>query len=204
MATPSSPAIATPTTSWFDTFLQFSPAIFGALDGVTAFIGGTQAQNFSNDQAAALERAGELNAAAAAFERRKLAGAQRVAAAVSGVDPGSGSAMDVIMESYLMGLLEQASIRFNFDSRADSIRAEGRILAQRGLAQGIQAGVAGILGSFERGLFASGDPDPDPAGSTRSPVPTTFGIPTTNPGSSTSFRSGDTLIFGGPGGTLTI
>ncbi len=161
------------------------PLILGAGNAIASYIGGQQSQDFSNQQAQNLEKAGQLNAAQVAVNRRKLAGEQRVAAAASGVVVSVGSPLDVMMDSFLLGLIEEVAVRFNFNSRAEAVRAQGRIAAEAGAFQAGQAVLGGILGAFDRGLFATAAPS-------TSPAPT---IP-----ASTTTRSGGFLVLGGEAG----
>jgi len=87
----------------------------------------------------------ELGIIAAREERvrtARLLGAQQTAAAASGIDPTSGSALDVQAETALEGEIAALMAQFDYDSQAEVARNEGT----QALIGGLQNAAGTILG----------------------------------------------------------
>jgi len=146
---------------------QLGLGILGGLTGALGAIGqynaakdaGQRAQEAAEANAQILE---ELGAQAASEERRgtiRLVAAQRAAFAANGVNPGTGSALDVLFSSAFEGEVSAQRARYGFDSQAYQERING-ILANFSaetaagsiLSQGLGQGANTILGASAAGL----------------------------------------------------
>ena len=119
---------------------------------LSAGIAGSQAGRYN---AAAAEREAELSRASAAVEAgrigresRRVLGAQRAAAAASGVDVGQGSPLLTMLDT-IRGAAEDASTaRFKGEVRAVSLEAEARLQRRAGR----RALIGGLIGAGQAGL----------------------------------------------------
>ena len=85
---------------------------------------GTFAQ--SQSVAKGHRRIGRIEAAQVRRDTRRLIGRQQVTAAANGVDPSSGSSLDIQAEAALDGEVSALRARFARDSHAAAIESEGR------------------------------------------------------------------------------
>jgi len=160
----------------------------GALGGLTSMLGsigqyeaakaaGKRAREAAEANALILE---ELGAQAAAEERRgtrKLISAQRAAFAANGVNPGTGSALDITLSSAFEGEVSAQRAAYGFDSRAYQERINGLLAGYRAdtaagsiLAQGLGQGANTILGGATAALRTTQEA-PTPTGAGRVKVP---------------------------------
>src|SRR5690606_7603495 len=63
---------------------------------------------------------------------RRLAGSQRATLAANGIDLGSGTAADMVNETYTLGEADALTIRFNAMNEAWGVREHARDLRQQG------------------------------------------------------------------------
>lgn len=86
-------------------------------------------QKVANDNARAAEAAGAARAEQEAIKARDLVGRQKVAAAASGLDINSGSALDIRAGTAGQAMLNDLNVRDETNRRAYSYRQQGRGLA---------------------------------------------------------------------------
>jgi hypothetical protein len=86
-----------------------------------------------------VRRAGDLAASRQHQRTNQLIGAQRAAAAASGVDPGVGSALDLQEEASMLGAIDADTIRSNAYRQALGLRAEQAQIMNRARMSGIEA-----------------------------------------------------------------
>ena len=91
-------------------------------------------------------------AASEALQRnqQRQIGAAMAQYGASGVDPGSGSPMDVLQSSVREATLDQATTKYNYDVRANAYRNQSNLYGM----QSSQASTAGMLNSL--GALAQG------------------------------------------------
>ena len=127
-------------------------AMLGNLDlagigsGISAFgqIGGGIA-SFSQGKsnASMLRKLGVISAEEERVRTRRILGAQQSAAAASGIDPTSGSALDVQGDTALEGEIAALMAKFDYDAQAAVVEGE----ATESLISGFQNASSTILGT---------------------------------------------------------
>lgn len=115
----------------------------GVVSGTGSIIGGIAAKRQAAVEAEFLRRLGVIEAGDVRRENRRRLASQQVAFAASGVDPGSGSPIDVLGD--MAAELELAALRTQF-SRESSALALKRQGAQA-LFEGVVSGVGSIVSS---------------------------------------------------------
>lgn len=116
-----------------------------------------QNQQIMENNAKTTEAAGAAKGDIEAIKARELLGKQKVAAAASGLDINSGSALDIRAGTAGMAMLTDLNIRDDTNRRAASLRQQGANFASQGdnfdiegdaaRTAGAAAETAGILGA---------------------------------------------------------
>lgn len=104
----------------------------------------------ANANAQMTEAQGEAAVEAQQRQQQRQIGAAVAAYGASGVDPSSGSPLDVLQSSVREAALDNASTRYNYDVRADSYRNQSTLDSM----QASNASTAGVLNSL--GALAQG------------------------------------------------
>jgi len=141
--------------------------LFGSLSAAsTAEKAGRAANAQAQLNADTLEAIGRIRADETRTSGRRLVARQRVAFAKSGVLPGTGSALDLILDTEIQNELDALHQKFGLDSQAfqerlAGVQAEitGDAQAQAFTAQGIQSILTGAAGAAQfttQAGFASG------------------------------------------------
>jgi hypothetical protein len=87
--------------------------------------------------------AGEYNANLSRQQSQRVMGKARAIIGASGVDPGSGSPIDIMLESAKQAEMEALTIQYEAQNRANQSKARGRIAragASNALAEGVTRG----------------------------------------------------------------
>jgi hypothetical protein len=137
--------------------------------GLSAFSqigGGVASFAQGKKNAKMLKELGVISAREERVRTARLLGAQQTAAAASGIDPTSGSALDVQAETALEGEIAALMAQFDYDSQAEVARNEGT----QALIGGFQNAAGTILG----GQLAKLGQNP------RTPTPTSYKAPARN------------------------
>lgn len=113
-----------------------------AAGNYNASVANQNAKNLDQSARDTIDR-GETAAARSGVATQRLLGSQRAAAAASGIDAGSGSALDILVSTAGIGELDAQTIRNNAAREAWGLRSEAA--AQR--AQGRFAKSAGKFGA---------------------------------------------------------
>jgi len=129
-------------------------SVFGAIG---AYRAGKAARKYSKKQAKQAERAGRMNASTIAINRRKLAGQQRAAFAASGVVATSGSPLDLMIDNYILGLIEESRALTDATYRAENIAMQGAVAQRAGVFSATQQLTVGLYTAEQRGLFSIKD-----------------------------------------------
>jgi len=157
--------------------LQATNAVTSAVDQNQQ---GRYAQSVSNTNASLAERNARdaiLRGGEAAHERhaqtRKMVGSGRAAAAAQGIDPDSGSALDLTSEARTIGELDEITLMNNaareswgYKVEAAGHRESGRQAAQAGRTGAISTlltGGAQAWGSYAEGAGSRSSVDPNAA-----------------------------------------
>ncbi len=112
------------------------------------------AKKYSKKQAAQAEKAGRMNAAAVAINRRKLIGAQRAAFGASGEVANSGSPLDLMIDNFILGLVDESRALSDASYRVSDINAQGAIAQRAAQFSAIRTATTGIVTAAQRGLFS--------------------------------------------------
>lgn len=112
------------------------------VQGVGGLVAGINNRKQLNAQAAEELRAGQEQEREQRKEARRAIGAQLAAQWGSGMEGGSGTALDALRESELNAVLDAREIRRQSVSRAKSLRAQGK----QELRSGIFSAASGLLG----------------------------------------------------------
>ncbi len=122
--------------------------VTGGVQALTSIAGGIAGNRQASRNAAITRQIGEINAKEARRESRRLAGAQIATAGASGVDPTTGSALDLVLFTTAEGEKQALREKFVFDASAAAQEAQGRAL----LASGISGAAGTLLGGAQRAL----------------------------------------------------
>ena len=106
-----------------------------------------QNQQIMENNARTTEAAGAAKADQEAMKARELLGRQKVAAAASGLDVNSGSALDIRAGTAGMAMLTDLNIRDDTNRRAAALRQQGANYAAQGENFDIEAAAAGTAGA---------------------------------------------------------
>ena len=109
---------------------------------LTQILGGVAADQQAKDNADILEDLGIVAFQDRMRDTRSLISSQRAAAAASGGDPNSGSALDIQLDTAGEGTLDALRARFGFKSRATAEKNAGRAA----LVSGAVSSLGTILG----------------------------------------------------------
>lgn len=104
--------------------------------GISQIAGGFAANRQAGVNADRLREFGDIEAGETRRAGRRLAGSQIAAFAASGVDPGSGSAIDIAAETAAETELAALRAQFGFDERAFVEEQAGRSALISGLTRG--------------------------------------------------------------------
>lgn len=144
-----------------------------AQKSVASFQAGQYERNaeFADFKATEAIRMGESEAQKAAIQNKRLKGAQRATAAAQGIDPDSGSALDISAETAGLSALDQVMIRNNawkqawgYRTEASQLRTQARMTRIQGkygarstlLTGGLNAATSIMVGFSESGSKTSG------------------------------------------------
>lgn len=122
--------------------------VTSGLQAIAQVAGGVSANRQADRNAKITRRVGEINAREIRRDTRRLVGSQIAAASASGVDPGSGTALDLQNEAIRQGARDELRALFMADSTAAAQEAQGRAL----LTGSIGRGVGTLLGGTQRAL----------------------------------------------------
>ena len=114
--------------------------------GISAFSqigGGIASFAQGKNNASMLRKLGVISADEERVRTRRILGAQQAAAAASGIDPTSGSAMDVQGDTALEGEIAALMAKFDYDAQAAVVEGE----ATESLMAGFQNAAGTILGT---------------------------------------------------------
>ncbi len=114
--------------------------------GISAFSqigGGIASFSQGKSNASMLRKLGVISADEERVRTRRILGAQQAAAAASGIDPTSGSAMDVQGDTALEGEIAALMAKFDYDAQAAVVKGE----ATESLMAGFQNAAGTILGT---------------------------------------------------------
>ena len=106
-----------------------------------------QNQQIMENNARTTEAAGAAKADQEAMKARELLGRQKVAAAASGLDVNSGSALDIRAGTAGMAMLTDLNVRDDTNRRAAALRQQGANYAAQGENFNIDAEAARTAGS---------------------------------------------------------
>ncbi len=142
----------------------------GVVGGITSIIGavkqadaakaaGRRAQEAAEANALILEELGLLALAEGRRNTLRLISDQRAAFAANGVNIGTGSALDVALDTSIEGEVAAQLLKYGFDTQAYQERVKGALAAFSGnvaassiLQSGLIQGTNTILGGFNEGL----------------------------------------------------
>jgi len=146
-------------------------AFSGIAGGLAGIRGGFDANEKAKENARFLRERGRTEADEDRRQVRALIGAQRVAQAASGIDPGEGSAVDVIADTAAEGELRALRREFGFELEARQEEETG----QAGLLESVLSGSGTILGAIgseanRRGVKAPGTKKPKTRGDGRAGI----------------------------------
>jgi len=160
------PATATPAAPGGFSSGGFSAAdavgAVSAVGGLLSSIGGAigtykankRARKYSKRQAAQAEKAGRMNAAVHAINRRKLIGSQRAAFGASGVVANSGSPLDLMIDNYILGLVDESRALSDASYRAYDIRFATENAIERNTIGATRNLIGGLKAAGQQGLFS--------------------------------------------------
>ena len=114
-----------------------------AVSAATSIAGGIAADRAAKSEAKFRKRLGAVEAEDRRRQTRRLIASQEVAFAKAGIDPGSGSPMDVLADTIAEEELQALRLKFSRDSQAESIRFQGKLA----LDSGISSGLGTVLGA---------------------------------------------------------
>ena len=105
----------------------------------------------ANENAVIAEQQGNAAAEAQDRDARRKIGAAVASYGASGVDGGSGSAAEVLMDSARMAALDHLTVKYNYQLRANSYRNQAS-LAETNADNAETSGVFNALGGIGKGL----------------------------------------------------
>ena len=123
---------------------------------LTQILGGVAADQQAKDNADILEDLGIVAYQDRLRDTRSLISSQRAAAAASGGDPNSGSALDIQLDTAGEGTLDALRARFGFKSRATAEKNAGRAA--------LVSGGVGALGTILGGTVTALGQNPSTTG----------------------------------------
>lgn len=109
--------------------------------------GGVQAAKYARESARATEGIGEIEADRIRREGRKLMGRQRAAYARAGVAIGTGTPLQVLMDTAETIELDALRAKYGADVEAQRTRTEGRIVRSQSIMGALGTG-GQMLGSY--------------------------------------------------------
>lgn len=123
---------------------------------IASYRAGKAARKFAKKQAAQQLKIGRMNASVVAINRRKLIGAQRAAFAASGVVANAGSPIDVMIDNFILGIVDESRALSDASYRAFNIQAGGELAFEAGARGAVSQLGQGVSQGFESGLFSIG------------------------------------------------
>jgi hypothetical protein len=134
--------------AWVENSKMQYAALGASLAGTASqTIAGVRASNNASDlykaEAQSELAAGEYNANLSRQQSKRVMGKARAVIGASGVDPGSGSPIDIMLESAKQAELEALTIQYQSKTRANQSRMRGQIAkagAGNALAEGLVRG----------------------------------------------------------------
>lgn len=146
---------------------QLSGALQGAgqiASGAQSIAAGQIAASQAKINADLLEELGLLKADEVRRERGRIAGIRTVAFAKGGVNPNTGSALDVALDAAVEDELAALNAKFGFESQAFTQLVQGRNAALAGQIRGIAAGTRGVGTIISGGVSAREQRNRKPGG----------------------------------------
>ncbi|MGH7533946.1 MAG: hypothetical protein ACREMG_00025 [Gemmatimonadales bacterium] len=116
--------------------MAMAGGIGAGISAIGDILGGISAMQRSKAAAKTLKRIGHEATRERLLEGQRLLGAQRVAFAKGGVDPGTGSALDVQAETAGIEMLAARRIQSAYDREAAAIKLAGQAALLSGLSLG--------------------------------------------------------------------
>jgi len=119
-----------------------------AVSSATSIAGGVAAQRAAKAEARFRNRLGMAEAEDQRRRNRRLFAAQKAAYAKAGIDPNSGSPLDVLSDSVQEAELQALRLRFSRQSQAESIRFQGKLARDTSIIRGASTLLGGVNDSF--------------------------------------------------------
>lgn len=113
----------------------------------------------AKENAVEVRAQGERDVARKRLETLQIISKQRAGMGANGIELDSGSALDVVMDSQMMGELDAQTIRRNAENKAQAYLQQGSNFddqANAHLISGDNAGSAGVLGGIATGFSGVG------------------------------------------------
>ena len=137
--------------------MAIAGAALSVVSAAASIAGGVAADRAAKAEAKFRKKLGAAEAEDKRRLTRRLIASQEVAFAKAGIDTESGSPMDVLADTVAEEELQALRLKLSRDSQAESIRFQGKLALDAGIASGVGT-VLGAAGNFQTksGSFSLG------------------------------------------------